>query len=522
MELHNMGIRVEVSYKMEPEADTLEQKKKSFSLISDDHLNNIFSLSFVGKYPRDITSVYFAMKDMLSELKICLAELYESNKDGKVESISSVFLDSVYESIKKFLNTAIMCNNKLRMFSGKIEKLLEKQLLHWQMFINYAGVLDVFRAPGYISQNKKEPDAFVEMMCLLNFAEQIIVLVMPQRRTVHGKNEFCELLDLIGIDVIKPTEKLDDMFNQYLTFHSLDIIPEFHIDRIGDQNHFLYGVDNLKLFNEAQHDFKRNKKWYDIYTRVYLKKYSWFRYLHEYSDDLIIFHNLDFLDHAYYELSNNYYSDLKNIIVNEEVKPFNKSDIIRMEEYIMRLDSAIGQLNLFVNKPEKKEYGEDDIDFLQQLYSSLEAFTYQGMGNILKEISKLIDYITRNKIFRRDILLSRLDTIKKMTEEYKGFGISIRDRYKVFENILRKYIKVYEDDETYLQYINLICQIESIYSNYIYYYVNEINDKFIRDYGKSYERNKKSMYKKLRFSIENAREQEWNEILKMVDDFEKK
>lgn len=510
------------TYKHKAAVETLERKKKSFKLLTDGRIDNIFYLSFVGQYPRDITSVYFALKDMLVELLTILENLYNNNNKTS-ENLPSSFLDAVYESIKKFINAVIMCNGKLNMFSGKVDNLFKKQLLHWQMYVNYTEVLDTFRKPEYFSQNKKEPDAFVEMMSLLNFTEQIIVLVMPQRKTVHGEKEFRELLDLMNISIIKQTNDLDYMFRQYYAFHTLGIIPTFHIDRIGDRDQFINAADNLKIYRNDKNDMKTNKKWYDLYAKVIVKKNYLIGHISEYRSELLILPRYNFLDNDYDSLVNNYYSELKDVFIKGRVSGYDEKAAMEMDDLILMLDGYIGQLNLCA-KPGSDMKQKSNDKLRKDLMSSMDPYILPGFTPASDEMFSLIEYIINNRVFSRDYLVSTLQSIRNSIDEQNDLGSSMLMRYINFENLLKQQIKIYENMEVYSQYKSTIERIKKTYKNYIARYAHEIYNKIAREHNVEFSGllSFETGYPSLSFNIEIAKEHEWNEVLKMVDNLEKK
>ena len=138
------------------------------------------------------------------------------------------------------------------------------------------------------------------MFCLLNFVEQLIVLVIPQRKTTHGYEEFPQLLQLCGIEIVncKPYIKkrnIDSMLNQYYEFYKFDIIPEFDIQRIEHRKGFLRGVnslgmiDNVKKQDSLTQNYIRSPKWHDLLITSFIRTYSILAFVPEYKSELFIF-----------------------------------------------------------------------------------------------------------------------------------------------------------------------------------------------------------------------------------------
>ena len=529
IDLHENGIHIIINNESIPQKETIEEKKKSFKLIKfksnkKPYIDNIFYLAFIDKYPRDITGVYFALKEMLGDLYCKLKELYNSNGGNDIESIPSYFLDVVYEILVKFLNAVIMSNSKLNMFIRKTDKLLKKQLLHWQMYINYAEVLDVFRDPNYIQQNKKDPDSFAEMMCLLNFMEQIIVLVMPQRRTTHGHSEFCDLLNLMECEVIKQSKDLDFMFRQYLTFHSLGIVPEFHIERIEDCNHFIYGITNLKLLDRINienidedknqiilKEIQMNRKWYETYAQVFIKKYSLFRLIPEYKNVLFIFKSQMLIDDLYDKFYTEYYHCLKNILIGEESVSIGSSNIWDIEKLRIQLNSCLNKLHLCVLT--------DEI-FLAELNDALDDLDHAEDKHLTSEVSSFIDFVFRSKRLERNSVISRLKIITEIIRNHSSDYAFLQKWYKNFEYILQTYIKVDVNCDEYKEYNNVMKDIRDIYKNYICFYVEEIRNRAAQNEDEATVKLKNNVYNNLKHLIDIARDQEWNSLMEAVEKIE--
>ena len=113
------------------------------------------------------------------------------------------FIVNVRDILMSFLDSVISSNRNLVIFSRYERELIKTQLLHWQLFVDYEKVLEVFNDSRYREDNNKHPEAFFEILGLMNFIEQIIVLVIPQRRKTHVSAYFNRLIEDSNISVIK-------------------------------------------------------------------------------------------------------------------------------------------------------------------------------------------------------------------------------------------------------------------------------------------------------------------------------
>ena len=164
-------------------------------------------------------------------------------------------------------------------------------------------VLEVFKEKEYIASNLKHPDPFIEMLCLLNFIEQIIVVMMPQRRNSHGINEIHEFVNFAGINVIQYSDDIDIIFNQYYVFNDLNIVPKFDIDKIEHQNNFLIGVEKLKLLEDKiNHSVFVDRDWILLLSEVVFLRTSPIARLRKYQKELILFSDSRFMDKRFLEL----------------------------------------------------------------------------------------------------------------------------------------------------------------------------------------------------------------------------
>lgn len=250
-----------------------KRKSDSYSVINkNNELSTSFFLSFLGRYPRDIWSAYFALLDLLALLREAVSNYYEqegSYKNG--EALPDSFINQVYEALDGFLCAVISSNVKFKPFYRYTKELIIKQMRHWQLYVNYGKILEIFQMPAYYEQNKAEPECFGEMFALMHLLEQFVVLVMPQRKTVHGINEFKVFLNLCNVNIIKTSKDFSLIFRQYSLFHDYGLLKNFDIYKREHQENFLYAVRKFELV-----DFEKNldddqktiaQKFYSEYTK---------------------------------------------------------------------------------------------------------------------------------------------------------------------------------------------------------------------------------------------------------------
>ena len=131
---------------------------------------------------------------------------YSSNSDYKFsQDVSDEFLKAVQDSCINFIYSIVLSNRNLKLFSKHLSELVLEKRMHWQIFVNYPLVFDTAVEFSHIEKNQINPTPFIEMICLLNFVEQLIVQVIPIREYHHGYKELQEILDLCCIEVVKKT-----------------------------------------------------------------------------------------------------------------------------------------------------------------------------------------------------------------------------------------------------------------------------------------------------------------------------
>lgn len=462
----------------------MEAKEKSFKLIKEDSdsLANEMYISFLGRYSRDISSVYFALKDALAAMVTLLNEYYANTKKPVLDEMSEKFIESMYEIVTKFITAAVDSNRNLTMFSRSVRDLVKMRLLHWQLYVDYAKILDVFKEERYFQGNRNHIEPFVEMFCLLNFVEQLIVLVIPQRKTTHGYEEFPQLLQLCGIEIVncKPYIKkrnIDSMLNQYYEFYKFDIIPEFDIQRIEHRKGFLRGVnslgmiDNVKKQDSLTQNYIRSPKWHDLLITSFIRTYSILAFVPEYKSELFIFtEKYLFLDDTYYELQKNYNNYLEQVFMTGLIDNITEDySTLNFEQLIIVLNTAIDSLYLRFNTPD------------------IETPSVTAFGNLINHAGYLDDdlaiaaqnFITKYAIsepIRRNDFLNELNYVEQIAHHSED--LSARNWFNDFKNYLKTQFSVCTDYKSYKKYISVCKSIKKSYELYICYYANLIKKNY--------------------------------------------
>lgn len=523
--------RVKANEKIKPSNDTLATKIKNFHLIEgyDNNkqfvdMENYYYLSFLGQYPRDIVAVYYALKDMLDNLQKKLSDLYIDKtyyeKAEDQDDIPFVFLQDVYEIIVKFLSSAITSNRKLSVFSKYIRDLVKAKHLHWQLFVDYAKVIEIFKDPKYYKDNKRDIDAFVEMITLLNFVEQFIVLIMPQRRRSNGYREFINLMNLSDIKMIRCDCDLDLMLRQYYKYHELGIIPNFNIESSEHQANFLFGLkelykDNAFGIQSNENDNNRYKKypleWYEFVAQIVVKKFFYVGKLKDYKEELKIIKTHKFLGDEYNNFYKSYYENLKEIFFqenNDDIFQLNSSIVYNMEKDIVTLSEIIEKVELGLRSDNYNL--KDNIDIFGNQLDYIENM------RLKKEVASLIAYIYSNTVVKRNVVISKMNTIKLLIEADEEDYMTLSAWYVGFGNLLDDVLEI-KNIPNSRKYLQLLGKIKREYVGYIKYYymlskdsikeqINNI-EKYYYDYT--------LLGEEFNTLIQIAKEREWSSFIEM-------
>lgn len=462
--------------------DTISKKREHFKIIDisenlhqKPEIKNKLYLGFFGRYPRDIMSAYHSLIEMLDELMLTLDDFYFNYSMTKEPYISSELIENIYEILVKFINAVVCSNEKLSMFLKRIKDVLKVRYLHWQLYVDYSKVLEVFNEKQFLEDNRKNPDPFVEMICLLNFIEQIIVLVVPQRKKVHGHFEFSTLMERCGIAVIKNNKSLYTMLFEYYIFHSMRLIPRFDINNTEHQNNFLNAVIYMNLIDyNDEEDINEHLQWYQLLAEVIFKKYHPLARLKDYRKQLLSLTKEDFAGDDYNKLYESYYSKLQEIFFNEPKKNTSTKAIKRLNyrAKINRIASDIEDIKLCLSDLQL-QYKVSNSKSLDRL---LNEIVYIDSSIIKREAAELCIDVVRNKEFSRQKLISSLNYIKGLIEDEDEY-LFLRRWYRDLVTHFRRNIKVQENAELK----NMIAMVEKDIDNYIEYYFNEINQIIIKD-----------------------------------------
>lgn len=519
MQLHQNNIeKLSIDKVLEPSEKTCEEKRNNFSKLfqlneQDKDLEYGFYLSFFGNYARDITAVYFSLKELLGSLLSILKKLY-GGKYGEVEErIPLVCIEKTHTSIIKFLNSAITSNQDLKIFCQSIEDMIKTQVLHWQLYVDYSKVLEIFKQNEYYKNNMKNPEPFIEAFSLLSFIEQLVVVMMPQRRKCHGITELRELINSIGINVIQYDDSVESILQQYYVFRALNIVPKFDINKVEHQNNFINGIVRLNLLNRIEdHSSSIDREWLMLFTEVIYRRYSYIARLYKYRSKLMIFNDKLFLDNLYLNLRNNYYNYLKwNLfgkkceIVTNDNQVCNITDVIvEMENQLLILNDSIKNLRL--------DYKKDDND--SRISNQISYVDIFDNMRLKKELGSFIDYINENSIMRYNIT-QRMNTISAIIENDSEDYLNLREWYHGFENLLNEKLKI-KVTKAYSDYRRSIRKIRGLYQAYIDLYVLRIQEEITKENRNSPLRmitiddNANSIIKIL---MNNLEEREWDKFL---------
>lgn len=503
---------------VEPTRLTWSKKTENFKLVEDKKIDDRFQLgsemylSFLGQYPRDMMSVLYSLRDMLKSMTELLEDYYKGN-NIPLGAMPLDFIDSMHEIIIKFISAAVSSNQNLSMFSRPIRDFVKTQLLHWQLYVDYAKVLEIFNDERYVKGNKQDCSPFVEMICLLNFVEQLIILVMPQRRTPHGDKELNSLLRLCEIEVVKPVKDIDLLFKQYYLFESMHLIPKFNIGREEQRESFLKGIVELKFekqFSDRK-DAIKYREWYELVSHVLFWSYSLAAQIPQYADDLLIIRPIDFLDQYYDEVRVDYRVRLnRNFYLEEEPKTVKDA-----AKVIGGMDKAIDTL-------------EEALEHLKLKYIGQETFANDEERARQTTLIQIADMVHDNQLVRRlaemfvskfangePVLranfLSELQQIEAIVENTSRNRLSLKRWVQSFKAKLRQQFSLVNDDESYGMYVKACGIVKELYEEYIDYYtwvIKQDNGKISKNPVYSAERSRL-----LNVIISEAKEYEWTKIV---------
>lgn len=450
---------------------------------------------------------------MLEGLGEILKKLYEGEFGVAEDQIPSKCIENTHSVVKKFIESAIFSNNNLKMFSKSVDDMVKTQLLHWQLYVDYSKVLEIFKQPEYYDSNLRKPDPFIEMLCLLNFVEQIIVLMMPQRKKCHGINEIQEFLKSAVINVIQYVDDIDELFNQYYVFNSLNIIPKFDIDKIENQNSFINGIKALDLLNKYdKYNGLANQEWVKLLSNVYFRRYSPFARLKDFKDELLIINNQELIDTRYKDMKNCYYEYLRTKFSKfkmtkkgiKDVKDKKPKILDLMTDSILKLENSIESITVYIS----------EFSYKENLQKTLKLLDIYRNSFLKKEVYKLINLIKLKKFVRSD-MIKQLKKIQMIIEADVDNSISLRLWYDDFLDLLNSNMKIQKIDSNE-SFNTAVETIMSNYTKYIDYYVSMIESKIAKENSNlPIQYNDKKLQELIGPYIERLEQQEWKKLTGM-------
>lgn len=514
-ELHIKNMKKVIRSKSEI-ANVLKTKKRNFKLLDTKKkdISNPIYLSFLGRYPRDIVSSYYSLCDTLTELTRQL-EIYYAG-DFKYSENTEKFISGVYDTCISFISSIITSNRNLKPFCREAYDLILKQRLNYVLFVNYEMILNVMCKKEYFADNREHPDYFMEIFCLLNFVEQLIFFVSPERKNHHGHSEFKQFLDMCNIRIIKQSNDLDNMLQQYYWFSSSSILDfnisnKFHIDTFFhiDEKHNLF--DN---YNDMMFLFE-NREWYNFYAEVTFYKYSKISIVENNKKQLFFLKTIELADDSYTAMYNEYYSRLHNWFKEPPCQPKSSTGL--------PLRTAVQSIDTFTTMiPILEEIlNELTIKFdSSSLDDELSSFAYElnqsdGLFELKRIFNNLVQTLDKNKyIITRFHLLQFLENIQNafVLDDYSDFPY-IYSWYRRFVHCLREnssfvHDLVYGRYLDVCDYINL--HMDEYFNSMSLYYERAIQ---VPDSGNPLNELMKNQY--LYTYVSNLYEREWRRLKEM-------
>lgn len=459
----------EKGHALKLQINKLSNKESSFKLTNSDDISDEICLSFLGKYPRDIVNGYYSFHDMIKKLTTLLKNFYAENKNYKLgKDVTDEFLKAIHESCMNFINSIILSNRDLKLFSKHVSEFILVRRMHWQLFVNYPLVCDLMFSADHINENQSNPTPFIEMICLLNFVEQLVVLVIPVREVHHGYLELQQILELSCIECIKKSGDLYSMLKQYNIYNMYNMISQFDEENREHQDVLLDVVCQLNLLDEQSiTDVDLNKGWYDLVCKVLSYRFDRIETMHRYKELVFILNKPEFVDEIYLKLYNDYLDLVKNKLFTKSEISTNKTtdeiseavDVyIEMDSNILSLQNVLDDLTLVLND-------------LQKSISSLESFgieidNVRGAEAIKQGFSDLLTTISRNKgTVNRSYLINALDTIRILLPNNIG-ATAFFSWFRRLNEFLNKSLTLIHD-ETYTKYQKICNRLKNKVESYI-------------------------------------------------------
>ncbi len=549
--MHNSNlksIRIKtIKTKNEPSLDTLKNKCEGFSLIDikpdisvtdsikiykeqhpKPHLKTMY-LSFFGKYSRDISAVYFSLEETIFELENKLDELYREKYSTLDKGIPNQFLEHICGILLKFTNSVIQSNRKLLMFSHCADELIKPQFLNWQLYVDYSKVLEVFQDSRYINENKKNCDAFVEMICLLNFIEQLIVLVMPQRKTYHGHEEFNKLMNLCKIGIIKHSEDINDLLNQYFTYHSFGIIPEFDINKITHQYNLIRALNNFNQDSNYHNDIViHDRDWYELISEVFYRRFDPFARLSKYDEELFVFKYYKFVGREYLSFWNDYtqtiYRKMKEYTIYDHLETMGKG---RMNNTIVDLPDIIMEKHWSMrNHIEELELSFDNISEIEAHAEKIGRILLFRSDNIeiKNALDTLMNSIRSEQPVKRFIIQIQFDDLSKLIRSSRRGVFELNEWFNQFEHFVERNVfldKRRKDNKEFIEATSVLAESKNAYNQYIDYCLKNIINEIAIENRDLYSTFLNNNMRILRLFMQKLENREWYNFIEKERSFEK-
>lgn len=504
-------------------SEAIVSKIHNFNLIyleEDTIICSKMHLSFLGQYPRDIINVYLALNDTLNELNKCLTDFYKKNKNYTIEEIiPDTLINNIYNSVLMFLDAAVLSNKKLSMFTTLTKDIIIKQKQHWKLYVDYSIVLDVFSNPHYIAQNKLEPEAFVEMICLLNFIEQLIVLVMPQRKKSHGYDEFKELMMMCNIEIIRFSSDLNSMLKQYYWYHAFRIIPKFNIHKEEHLKNFLNGtyiIEELDKYDKELSYNVESNQWFNLFYKVLYYSFSKMEIIKKHKEEFCILNSCIIKDENYSKLFEQYY-----VLLHRAAKGKSISKTAGEKKYFIveTMNENINSLNKTLNGLQVILTHLKNFD---ELWSAINKITKE-LDNIIvddslkKAVYKFIKVLKRGRTpIYYSYFINTLNQIEYLIDKEEDYQMFLYSWYNRFWQILHDGFIFDTNDESYNIFSDSCKTIAENAQLYITHLFNKYESKDTSNRNTGVKYFEDYVDKNLKSYFSREEEKDWSDIMEGI------
>lgn len=517
---------ITIKEKKEPSLDTINKKTGYFSLfvsISNTSIKTSY-LSFLGKYPRDISAVYYSLEETISELQRNLEKLYDGEYGSLDKGIPIPFLEQICDILLKFISSVVNSNRNLVMFAHCADTLIKPQLLNWQLYVDYSKVLEVFQDSRYMKENKLNCDSFVEMFCLLNLIEQLIVLVMPQRKISHGDEEFYKLMKLCDIGVIKHSTDINDLLDQYFTYHAFGVVPAFDINKIAHQHNLIRALEKNDSINKNIENRISSKihdsSWYQLIAEVFYYRFDPFARLSKYYEELFIFKKYRFVGQEYLSFWNDYTNTVHVRLKELAETKYLSTNRTKNQEGTEDLLSFISKLYQSIhNHIEETVLSFNNTDEIESIIDTISRlFVVRNDYSVIKEhIDTLISFIKYEKPVKRYELEILFDDLSKCVHSVKRGYLNLKIWYNQLERCIEENItldKRRKENREFIDALSILKEASNHWNKYIDYYLNNIIDDIVKETGDLNPSFINNSLRTLRTYMQRLENVEWYNIMK--------